>query len=203
MAHSTDPRRLLLSWRPTPGNENVKKWVDRFKLRIDVECRRMIDVVDSHEPGKDRAGQRDKRDRWTDFVSVLTLDYVKACENEPDHELLSWALPLLRAEIAGVRFWAVRLDVADPCGWGIRLGSNLHEPWRESRRWHFMPDIRNPQHLDVFAVDLDTPIERECVSRIKQHVADCAVCRGDAVEASPGPASGGILHRLQRLFGRP
>lgn len=201
MAQSTDPRRLLLSWRPTPGNENVKKWLDRFKLRIGVECR-LIVVVDSHQPGQDRAGQRDQRDRWTDFVSVLTLDYVKACEDEPEHELLSWALPLLRDEIAGVRFWAVRLDVADPRGWGIRVGSKVYEPWRESQRWHFLPDILNPEHLDIFAVDLEKQIERECVSRIEQHVVDCAVCRGDAA-AQVEPPGGGILHRLQRLFGRP
>ena len=115
----------------------------------------------------------------------MTLDYAKACKVEPEHELPSWALPLLLDKIDGVRFWAVRLDPGDPRGWGIRVGSNDYEPWQKPQRWHFMPDILNPEPLDTSPEKIEKQIEREVVSCIKQHVVDCAVCRGDA--AAPAP----------------
>ena len=206
MVPMSEPRRLLLSWQPTPDNEDVKKWLERFKVHLKAE-RRKIEVLDAREPGQDRAWSRDQKGYWSDFVSVLTVDYVTACEKQPDHEL-RWALPQLRAEIPAMRFWAVRLADADPSDWGMQIGPDLNvdAPWDKSLRWHYLPEFDkvNRRHLHVDATDLDTPIERDCISRLREHVVQCAICRGDAAASAPvEPPVAGILHRVQRFFRRP
>lgn len=211
MARSTDPRRLLLSWNETPGNKQIVNWLDLFQKRMRVQCAHvvMVDIGQRGEdraklataPATDRAAERDKTTGWTDFLAVLTIDYVIACSDKTDHELMRLALPALRDDVDGLRFWAVRLQAGDPGDFSVGQGASITQPWRDYARWHFMPGRDGP-HLDTFAPDLDTLVESECISRIKQHGNDCRVCRGEVATASTGPAGGGILHWLQRKFGR-
>ena len=212
MAESTDPRpRLLLSWRPTPGNTKIVECLDRFRKRMSVQCAN-VEIVDIGQrgedrmklataPATDRAAERDEATGWTDFLAVLTIDYVIACRDKPDHELMQLALPALRDGVGDLRFWAVRLESGDPRDFNVGQSASSSQPWRDYARWHFMPD-RDCPHLNIFAPDLDTLVDSECISRIKQHVNGCPDCRGEGSAATAGPAGGGILNWLQRKFGR-
>lgn len=216
MAQSTDPgRRLLLSWRPNTGKTNTNKiadWLDLFQKRMRAQCAN-VEVVDIGQrggdrsklataPATDRAAERDKATGWTDFLAVLTIDYVIACSDKPDHELMQLALPALRDGVAGLRFWAVRLESGYPIDFSVSQGASSSKPWREYyARWHFIPGHDCP-HLDTFAEKLDNLVDSECISRIKQHANDCPVCRGEVSAATAGPAAGGILHWLKHNFGR-
>ena len=75
-------------------------------------------------PATDRAAERDQTTGWTDFLAVLTIDYVIACSDKPDHELMRLALPALRDGVDGLRFWAVRLQAGDPRDLGFREQRN-------------------------------------------------------------------------------
>lgn len=211
MARSTDPRRLLLSWKETPGNRQIMDWLTLFQKRMRVQCAH-VELVDIGQRGEDRtklaavastdrAADRDKTTGWTDFLAVLTIDYVIDCGDKSDHELMRLALPALRDDVSGLRFWAVRLQAGDPSEFSVGQGASSSQPWRDYSRWHFMPDREGP-HLDTFAPDLDTLVESECILRIKQHGDDCQVCRSEVSTAAPGPAGGGILQWLQGKFGR-
>jgi hypothetical protein len=199
MVQLIEPRRLLLSWRPTPGKAHLDTWVRRFRDRMHVTCPWIV-VVDVREPGRDRASEREQRNQWTDFVSLLTLDYVLACK-DPEHELAIQALPMLSEKISGMRFWAVRLDCADIREWYLPHGSGYIQLWAEFPRWHFMPDIGDP-YVNLFAENLELQIEHDCVRPIMQHVDDCAVCRGDAAAKHVVPADQGPWHQFKRLFKR-
>lgn len=211
MAESTDPRpRLLLSWRPTPGNTKIVECLDRFRKRMSVQCAN-VEIVDIGQrgedrmklataPATDRAAERDEATGWTDFLAVLTIDYVIACRDKPDHELMQLALPALRDGVGDLRFWAVRLEAGDPSEFRVGQGASSSLPWRDYARWHFMPDREGP-HLNTFAPDLDSLVESECIRRIKQHGHDCQVCREAVNAGTAGTAGSGVLHWLQRTFG--
>ena len=212
MVQSTDPRRLLLSWTETPGNTKIVDCLNLFQKRMRVQCANVtiVDIGQRGEdrtrlatpPATDRAAERNKTTGWTDFLAVLTIDYVIACGDKPNHELIQFALPALRDSVDGVRFWAVRLQSGDPGDFSVRQGESSFQPWREYARWHFLPDRAGP-HLDIFAADLDTLVDSKCISPIKQHVNGCPACRGEVSVATAGPAGGGgILNWLQRKFGR-
>lgn len=209
MAQSTDPRRLLLSWKETPGNSRIVDWLNLFQKRMRVQCAHveLVDIGQRGEdrtrlataPATDRAAERDKTTGWTDFLAVLTIDYVIACETS-DHELMRLALPAMRDGVGDLRFWAVRLEAGDPSEFRVGQGASSSLPWRDYARWHFMPDREGP-HLNTFAPDLDSLVESECIRRIKQHGHDCQVCREAVNAGTAGTAGSGVLHWLQRTFG--
>lgn len=185
MAQISEPRRLMLSWRPTPRQGHVRTWLERFKLRLSVECHDM-EVFDALERGEDRAAERDRRFDSTDFISLLTIDYVSACGTEPEHELTSWALPILEKNVPGVRFWAVRMDAGEPKSYGFRCGKLVKQPWLESGRWHFLPPDKDARHfLDKTSRDMDTRIELDCVIHLKSpHPSTCEICCGEPFSAA-------------------
>jgi hypothetical protein len=167
-----EPERVILvSWRPSAGDEKMNKWVRRLKQRLRLECG-PVTIVDPLEPARDKASEREPE--CTDFVSLLTVDYATACGEEDDHELLKY-LPALRDGVSPVCFWAVRLDAGKQQRW--RVGNKREAAWEAGSRWHFLPSTED--HFSIYAEDIDTKMAQQCIDPLNEHEPDCMVCRAD------------------------
>ncbi|WP_332879411.1 hypothetical protein [Massilia sp. S19_KUP03_FR1] len=164
-----DPARvILLSWRPEPRNEKLRNWVMRFLKYLTLECGTAT-IIDVEQAAMDKAAQRDAD--YTDFVSLVTVDYAFACMQEEDHELIR-CLPALRDGVSPICFWAVRLDPGKPQKWTV--GKNKFAPWQEESRWHFLPSFED--NFNIHAEDISKPMTEKCVNCISEHQPDCRVC---------------------------
>ena len=150
------------------------------------QCRGVIEVIDVLEPGMNKAAQREGS--WTEFLAVLTMDYLEACEIEPDHELPAEVLHELESGQDGKRYWVVRLEAGEPSEMTFEVGKRVFAPWADFPRWHLIPpkppDGPPDDFIDTLTGDLSTEVERECVRRLKTHAA-CEVC----ATATPSPST--------------
>lgn len=195
MPQPVDTRRLLVSWRPSadPYGARTDDWLRLFKQRMRNQCGSFA-LLDVRERGEDRAKARERL--WTDFMAVFTQDYLDACNDEADHELVAEALHRLRDGVEGQRYWLVRLEAGDPKDSAVGCDDHRCRPWDEYSRWHFMPDLAH-DHIDTTKQDcLSTAVQKECVDRLKAHLIDCEICQGSS--PAPATAPGGWLARLLR-----
>lgn len=177
MAATVEKRRLLLSWRE--GMKGIGDWIVLVKRMFQHQARG-VTCIDVREPGSDRRklqagrGQVAEDREWdrdySDLLSVLTLEYVEACEREHDHEMLYWITRY-------TRLWVLRVQAGDPADFHFRHGERDHHPW-EDPRWHSLP----PPGMPYLSIDegTDTPKLRtetlqHCVEPIDKH-QDCEAC---------------------------
>jgi hypothetical protein len=197
MATVLERRGLLISWRPSEGSKRLGRWVDRFLFRLRLEEQNFT-VTHSQQPGH-LAALRDKHYNFTDFVSVVTIDYVQQCRAEPYNELRDWAIPYIERGAGDIRFWACRLDPAPPS----QLGLDSRFPWRDPHPWHLLPG--DNEHMNVALADqedLDEQIEFKCIVHLRGHSGACPVCRRARPPEADTGAAGGLLSRFVRLFHR-
>ncbi len=207
---SESPRRFLLSWRPRVSKHGAetKAWVDVFKQRIRHQCKESIELVDALERGHDRGVNHDRafgrEGTWTDFLATYTLDYMDACETEPDHELVADALHQLRDDVDGKRYWLVRLEAGNPEDSTVIASCGPIRPWADYPRWHFLPELQKPYDsstdrvLDPERVDLSTATERECIGKLRSHRSECPLCRTALRKSSSESKPQGFVATLWR-----
>jgi len=164
---------LLLSWRPQTGSHGGKSkdWRDLFTQRMHFQCRGSIKVIDVLEPGMKKVDLREGP--WTEFMAVPTIDYLMACENEPDHELLTEVLHELQAGVEGKHYWVVRLESGTLEDYSIVSGTLLCKPFAEYSQWHPLPP---DNFIRPNEEDLSTVVNEQCVSKLKEHGPSCQVC---------------------------
>jgi len=200
MTQPLNPRRLLVSWRPSLSEFGAlaDAWVGLFKQRMRIECSAFT-LIDVRERGEDRAAvaKGDKANPreggWTDFMAVCTLDYLDACRKESNHELVADALQQLRDGVEGQRYWLVRIEDVDLDDIALDVRTARCKPWVDYReRWHFMGpiDTRNKDRLSE-------AIKTECIVRFKSHVPDCDIC---SAPLGDPPAPQGLRGRLGLIF---
>lgn len=173
MPQPKELRRLLLSWRPQLSTYGAKSkdWRDVFKQRMRHQCRDSIEVIDVLEPGMKKVDQREGP--WTEFMAVVTMDYLDACEAEPDHELLTEVLHELQAGVEGKHYWVVRLESGELVDLTVVCGSRSCKPWADYPQWHPIPP---KDFMSTTEGDLSTAVDTQCVSKLKAHGPGCQFC---------------------------
>lgn len=176
---SAQPRCLLLSWRPkrSKAGAEANDFREVLKQRLRYQCR-SIEVIDVLEPGTTTAEQREDN-KWTEFLAVLTMDYLEACEKEPEHELSLQVLHQLESRQEGKRYWVVRLESGLDTDLTIEVNKRVHAPWDRDRypQWHQIPAAGSADDfIRTDAGDLSTAVDIHCVRRLKEHQDACEIC---------------------------
>jgi hypothetical protein len=217
MTDITEPRKFLISYRrQRPGI--VERWTASLIERIGNE----FEVIDSQEAAA-LAGARESAGEaldlaatrmldYTDFVSVVTLEYLMRADEGTHNEFRDQAMRMLaQAEYQPIdtRFWALLADPMPRERMTVRLKDKRCNPWKEPHRWHIVAEDKK-KYLAIPTGDWDRRqhIERECMTRFTEHADDdCPVCRRNrgTTPSMPEPtpetqAAPGLLARGAGLF---
>lgn len=164
------------------------QWIKLLKTKLGSETN--ITVTDARLEGLDKYGldperldlaqRRQWHREYSDFIAVLTTNYVESCGSETLHELMPWALSLEDGENFPTRLWAVQVQGVAPARFGYRRNNVGYRTWT-SPQWHLLPS-KPADYLNIESdYKIDTRTSQTCIEPIDDHDNDdnpnkCGVC---------------------------